>query len=69
MRSKALILLAITAIAGFAQHAKAAINLGTAGNFAVLAGTTVTNTGTSVIDGGDVGVSPGSAIVGFPRGF
>lgn len=68
MRSKALILLAITAIAGFAHQATAAINLGTAGNFAVLAGTTVTNTGTSVIDGGDVGVSPGSAIVGFPPG-
>jgi hypothetical protein len=33
--------------------------------FAVLAGTTVTCTGASVING-DVGVSPGAAIVGFP---
>ena len=51
-----------------AQTRAAPITLGTAGNFAVLAGTTVTNTGPSVISGGDVGVSPGSAITGFPPG-
>ncbi len=42
--------------------------LGTADSFAVLAGQTVTNTGTSVING-SVGVSPGSAVVGFPPGI
>jgi hypothetical protein len=70
MGCKPLILLAITALAGFPLHAKADIMLGTAGNFAVLAGTTVTNTATpTIIDGGDVGVSPGSAITGFPPGI
>ena len=41
--------------------------LATAGNFAVLAGTTVTNTGPSWITG-EVGVAPGSAVTGFPPG-
>lgn len=42
--------------------------LGTAEMFGVLAGSTVTNTGPSVIMG-SVGVSPGIAIVGFPPGI
>lgn len=41
--------------------------LATAGNFAVLAGTTVTNTGPSWITG-LLGVAPGSAVTGFPPG-
>jgi type VI secretion system secreted protein VgrG len=44
------------------------VDLGTANNFAVLAGSTVTSTGLTIINGGNVGVSAGSAITGFPPG-
>jgi hypothetical protein len=89
MRCSALILPAIMLLAGFPLKTKASIiTMGTAGDFAVLAGSTVTGSGVtiiplvattgpslvplvtyggvSVINGGDVGVSPGSAIAGFP---
>ena len=38
------------------------------GAFSVLAGTTVTNTGSTVVSG-DVGVDPGTAVTGFPPGL
>jgi type VI secretion system secreted protein VgrG len=41
--------------------------LDTAAAFAVLAGASVTNTGSSTLQG-DVGVSPGTAVTGFPPG-
>ncbi len=54
----------LSAACSFAQSA---VPLGTAANFGVLAGSTVTNTGATTITG-SVGVSPGSAITGFPPG-
>src|ERR1700761_3428096 len=41
-----------------------AVNLGTASPFVVLGASAVTNTGPSVLDG-DLGVAPGTALVGF----
>jgi hypothetical protein len=52
---------------GAASCAQSKVPLGAAGNFRVLAGTTVTNTGATHVKG-SIGVSPGSSITGFPPG-
>jgi len=43
------------------------INLGTAGNFAILAGSAITNTGATIVNG-DIALSPGFSVTGFPPG-
>jgi hypothetical protein len=52
---------------GAVSAAPSPVGLGTAASYAVLAGTTVTNTGPSTVRG-NLGVSPGTAVTGFPPG-
>jgi type VI secretion system secreted protein VgrG len=57
--------LVLLLVATGARAAQAPVGLGTAGSFAVLAGTTVTNTGRTVLTG-DLGVDPGNSVTGNP---
>jgi hypothetical protein len=58
---------ALVAVSPMDAFAATSPNLGTALNFTVLAGSTVTNTGPSVITG-NLGLDPGSSVTGFPPG-
>ena len=72
-RGLQLLIVAVAATALAASSASAVSTatapiMGTAAGYSVLAGSTVTNTGPSVLDG-ELGVSPGSAITGFSPGL
>ena len=67
----AAIVVGVVSVAAFgAQSANAEatrVGLGTAAEYSVLSGQSVSNTGDSVLSG-SLGVSPGTAITGFPPG-
>ena len=79
LRLAALVPITLTALAcgqgaasseqeGVSRSAAVAPSLGTTQSFAVLAGSTVTNVGPTIVTG-NLGVAPGLAVTGFPPGL
>jgi ice-binding like protein len=68
LRVRALSLAVFLLSAANAYPAAINVDLGTADAFAILAGSAVTNTGATLVHG-NLGVSPGSSVTGFPPGM
>ena len=64
----AVLSIVLLAFASGALAAQAPVSLGTTASYAVLAGTTVTNTGPTTVSG-NLGLSPGTSVTGFPPGL
>ena len=62
------LLLGLTILQQPALAGELPVNLGAAANFGVLAGSTVTSSGATIING-DLGLWPGTAVSGFPPGI
>ena len=68
MNFRCVALMALASFVGLQPHAGAqTVDLGSAWNYGILAGTTITNTGDTTING-NLGVSPGITVTGFPPG-
>ncbi len=64
----AIVATGVSLLPAAAGAAEAPVGLGTSASYSVLGGQTVTNSGPSILSG-DLGVSPGTAITGFPPGL
>jgi hypothetical protein len=59
---------AVASVATGITGCQSSVTLATAANFDILGFSTVTNAGPTIVGGGDLGLSPGTSVTGFPPG-